>query len=653
MSPLARPRRRADALAAPAPEPVAPSRRRARALAAVALAAAALPLAAAPSALAGDWTVAEIDGPPGTTWIQPNAVNAHGVVVGNARFPGRSEPTAFRWEDGQMIELDLGGGAVTRAYDINDRGVIVGSVDHEYGAIWSATRTTSALSRTARNISGTFGSLAYGINELGQIVGSAGDSGNMPAPFETRTYDNRFPAISSGGGGWSRIMIPHVYTETENSRSVQVIGGDAIQINENGVVLGGGADVGGRARLGTTAGLPVETLEMLAGNQGLNDHGHVAGRDLGPTAGPFVARVWTGGGYVDVGAAQARSRANAINNLGWVVGRVGTEDYQAEYRQLGNAWLWRLDGEAAPLAVLGPTGWSYANALDVNDDGVIVGVGKHGSKEVGFMMTPAAIAHRVSGTVWGFDGAPVAGARVRVVGGAGQDLTPTLTTGADGRYETTLNRGTYRITVLPEGAFAPNAGAGCEISGVTCTLGLRQNRVVDFFGIRAPGGPGDRRDARTGADRTPPAIRGPRAGATIAATRGGVVGIALGPFAEAASGSVTLQQAGGARASAVVSAGAAAAKASGKGKKRGAKKKPKKRAAVVVLGRRSFRVAAGRRVVVKVGLGKAARRLLAQRGRIRAVAVVVARDAAGNTATKRIALTIRSAARAAKPRGRR
>lgn len=616
--------------------------RRALITAAAVAAAAALPLAAAPTALAGDWTVAEIAGPPGTTWIQPNAVNAHGVVVGNARFPGRSEPTAFRWEDGQMIELDLGGGAVTRAYDINDRGVIVGSVDHAYGAVWSATRTTSALSRMARNISGTFGSIAYGINEHGQIVGSAGDSGNMPAPFERRTYDNRFPALS-GGGGWSRIMIPHIYTETETSRSVQVIGGDAVQINESGVVLGGGADLGGRVRLGSTAGLPVETLEMLGGNQGLNDHGQVAGRDLGPTRGPFTARVWTGGGYVDVGAAQERSRANAINNHGWVVGRVGTEDYQAEYRQLGNAWLWRLDGEAAPLAVLGPTGWSYANALDINDDGVIVGVGKHGSKEVGFMMTPSSIAHRVSGTVWGFDGGPVAGARVQVVGAAGQDLTPSLTTGADGRYETTLNRGTYRITVLPEGAFAPNAGAGCEITGVTCTLGLRQNRVVDFFGIRAggPGGPGDDgRDARTSRDRTPPAIRGPRAGATFAASRAGVVGIGLGPFSEAVSGSVALQQTGGARAS-------ASAKARGKGRKRGAKKK---RAAAVVLGRRSFRAAAGRAVVVKVTLTRAARRLLAQRGRIRAVAVVSAIDAAGNRATKRIALTIRSAARAAKPR---
>lgn len=612
-------------------------RRRRRALLAAALAAVAALLLAAPAALAGDWTVAEIDGPPGTTWIQPNAVNIHGVVVGNARFPGRSDMTAFRWEDGHMIELDLGGGAVTRAYDINDHGVIVGSVDHQYGAVWTATRTGSSLSRTAFNISGRFGSLAYGINNAGQIVGSAGDTGNMPPPFERSTYDNRFPAVT-GGGGWTRIMIPPRYTEDGNTRSVAVIGGDAIQVNEHGVVLAGGADVGGIVRVGTVAGLPLETLEMLAGNQGLNDHGHVAGRDLGPTRGPFTARVWTGGGYVDVGRDQPNSRANAINNLGWVVGRVGTEDYQAEFRQLGNAWLWRLDGEAAPLAVLGPTGWSYANALDVNDDGVIVGVGKHGSKEVGFMMTPASIAHRLSGTVLGFDGNPVAGARVRVVGGAGQDLTPNLTTGADGRYETTLNRGTYRITVLPEGDFAPNAGAGCEIVATTCTLGLRQNRVVDFFGIRAPGGGRD----SPRADRTPPAIRGPRTGTTLPASRGGVVGIALGPFSERVTGSVTLQQAGGAKAG-----------ASARARARARRKRAKRKRAAVVYGRRSFRAAAGRKVVVKVTLSRAARRLLAQRGRIRAVAVVVARDAAGNATTKRIAVTVRKAAARAKPRRRR
>lgn len=625
-----------------------------RAVAALAAAAAvALSLAVAPAAFAGDWTVAEIAGPPGTRWIQPNAVNANGVVVGKAYFPGRSDMTAFRWEGGTMLELDSGGATRSEAYDVNDQGVIVGNVD-DNGAVWAATRDRSALSLTAHNISGRYGSYAYGINERGQIAGSAGDTGTIPAPWDD-DYDNRFPALTSGGG-WSRLPMPDVITD----RSAQIIGGDAVQINENGLIMVGGANMSGRPRL-SSGGVASATYDLVAGNQGFNDLGHMAGRTTAdPNYNPFSARIWNGGGYVDVGAAQPRSRANAINNLDWVVGRAGTEDWQAEYRQVGNAWLWRPDAPPTPLLELGPTGWSYANALDVNDDGVIVGVGKHGSKEVGFMLSPASIAHRLSGTVWGTDGAPVAGAQLRIVNAAGQDVAPAVVSGADGRYETTLLRGDYQISIPPLGAYAPDAGAGCTLIAVfTCGLGLRQNRVVDFSAVpaippipgpssRSPGG-GDSargsgpagRGAGAGGGRGGPAFRGPRAGATLVASRAGAVGFRLGPFSTDTGGTVALQQAG--------------APARGRGTSRARGSATNGAAAVapgLALGSRSFHVRSGRSITVTITLNRRARRLLRQRRAVGAFALVTARDATGNATTKRFSVTLRAGRAERARRGR-
>ena len=578
----------------------------------------------APPALAGDWTVAEITGPAGTTDILPMAVNADGVVVGTARFSGRSDRTAFVWKNGAMSELALGGATGSTAWDVNDRGVIVGQTDgggQPTGAVWSAA--TGALSSMAFNISGRYGSAAYAINEAGTISGYAGDITYYEFSRQRREAELQYPALS-GGGGWSRIPMPDIFTES----FVQIRGGFATQINESGMVLvANSPNHAGNTRISYGGGTATDpTLELVPGDQGLNDLGQIVGRGPGSTSGPFTARMWSAAtGYVEIGAAQALSRANAINNLGWVVGRVGTQDYQVDWRQLGNAWLWRLDGAPEPLATLGPAGWSYANAMDVNDDGVIVGVGAHGGRAMGFMMTPSGLAHRLSGTVYGPTGAPAAGLQVRIVNPAGAQVA-TPVTGAAGRYEATLPRGDYKVTVLPDGAYRPDGLAGCRaIVGSTCELGLVRNRVVDFYGtdIRVPGPGGDSRG---------PDVRVPRSNRSATASRAGVVSFALGPFGEPVSGVVALQTVARGRAS--------AAAARGRGRRRGRAR----RARPIALGSKSFRAAAGRRVVVAIRLTRAARALL-RRGPISALAVVTVRDALGNATVVRYALKVRAASR--------
>jgi hypothetical protein len=112
---------------------------------------------------------------------------------------------------------------------------------------------------------------------------------------------------------------------------------------------------------------------------------------------------------------------------------------------------------------------------------MIVGSGKRGGVEMGFWMAPASIAHQLSGTVYGPGGAPLAGARLRITNAAGNELAAP-TTGTDGKYSATLNRGgPYDITALPEGSYLPDGLAGCTIVGAACRLNLGKNRTVDFY----------------------------------------------------------------------------------------------------------------------------------------------------------------------------
>ena len=63
------------------------------------------------------------------------------------------------------------------------------------------------------------------------------------------------------------------------------------------------------------------------GEHRFNDEAHIAGR-TGILSGSgseqdFRALLWNGASYVDIGAAQPQSMANAVNNSDWAVGRAG------------------------------------------------------------------------------------------------------------------------------------------------------------------------------------------------------------------------------------------------------------------------------------------------------------------------------------------
>jgi uncharacterized membrane protein len=596
-------------------------------------------------ALAGDWTVGEITGPPGTTNIEPMAINASGVVIGQARFPGKSLETGFRWEDGVMIELAIPGGMpYTRARDINDDGTIVGyagapqpcctSQRSINGAIWTATKTTSSVTLTPYNAFGgaltttgthkDHGSSLLGINNAGQVVGTATFEWFSPFnnPRNEPSYSS-FPTV----GTFSRLALPDTLNaETGGS----VYGGFANQINNAGDIMG---DAGpGASRVWHGGGGMGTTYDVFAGDEGFNDAGHIAGM-TGILSGSGTeqdhrALLFNGAEYVRIGANQPQSVANALNNSDWAVGRAGVF-YSVLPRTAGNAFLWRPDEAPAPLYTLAPTGWSMANANDINDDGMIVGSGKHGSKEVGFWMAPASIAHKLSGTVYGPTGAPVAGAKLKITNAAGNELA-SPTTGANGTYSATLNRGgPYDITVLPDGAYRPDALAGCTLVGSACRLNLGKNRTVDFYGINVvvpdPANPGPGDGSKPKGDPPPPkgpAFSIPSKNKTLTSSAGGVIGFQLAAFSSPATGTIVLQTTGKAKGS--------------------AKKKASAKSSVLTLGQAKFTAKKGKALTVKVKLGKKGRAYLKQKRTAKVVAIVTAKSAAGGTTVKRFTLTIKA-----------
>jgi uncharacterized membrane protein len=142
-------------------------------------------------------------------------INNSGVVVGWAMLTFNTPPfetgRAIRW-DTQGAHLLPGAGGV--AYDVNDAGTVVGYVETPvlHPAKWSPSGTLTVLPLPD---GATFG-FATGINNLGQVVGTAGIANG---PEQSRS------AVTWAADG-TLTVIPN----SENA--------EAVKINDAGVVVG-------------------------------------------------------------------------------------------------------------------------------------------------------------------------------------------------------------------------------------------------------------------------------------------------------------------------------------------------------------------------------------------------------------------------------
>jgi probable HAF family extracellular repeat protein len=553
---------------------------------------------AAPASAADPWTMTEITGP-GVTLIHPEAVNNHGVVVGKAAFPGKSGYRAFRWADGVMEELPAPANALSSlAFDINDKGVIVGSYQYDInpndqynndapkGLRWEGggyTELPCCFDGVSPPAAGGAGSVGQGINEDNIITGTAW-SGQDINPFKwSGGYMNLSPAGQEATGAW---------------------GSD---INEHGVVAGyiniAPSDRGAVYKDG------VRTIIALdPGENGLNDLGHVVGDRAYQDGKKEIAQLWDGTNYVSLAPESSYSKANAVNNSDWAVGRQGIQDYQPGG---GTAMLWRPGLPAATVASLIGGGYNLEQATDINDDGAIVGRGFRQSTQIGYMVVPAGLAYQLTGTVTDGAGTVLPNVPIRVLNAAGDSMGEPIKTNAEGKYTWTLPRGEYRVTAMPEGGYGVVATPDCTIVTFHCDISVTRNRTVDFQAVAATPQPVP--------TATPPALTtspGPSVKPDILGPaftlalkklkfdKKGVAQFPLPAFAEAVTGSIVLK--------------------SGK----------------TVIAKATFAVPKGKASKVKLKLNKKGRKLLKRKRRAKATVAVTALDVIGNPTPKTLKLTL-------------
>ena len=255
-------------------------------------------------------------------------INDLGQVVGSSWEPGTTAQRAFFWSDnGGMVNLGTLGDALpdedySYAFGINNRGKIVGTV---YGRafLWTDRRGMVLLSSPQYN------SAAWDINDKGWIVGTSSmvwpsmqhhavlwtdvgemlDLGTLRLNSQALGINNRGEVVGGSsdlfvclheriGGEWNFVFdppcVPFIWTENYGMSQLPMLGGDA-----------------GCARA-------------------INDKGQVVGWSL-TAANEVHAFVWTSkNGIKDLGtlpgAVVQESVANNINYRGQVVGYSIAED---------------------------------------------------------------------------------------------------------------------------------------------------------------------------------------------------------------------------------------------------------------------------------------------------------------------------------------
>ena len=308
--------------------------------------------------------------PGGVNVAWPYGINDGGQAVGEVTS---TDPhRAFLYENGRPMR-DLGSLSPNRdsgASAINAHGQIAGYSEDAAGGAHAVLFAGDGSIEDLGMLGGS--TYAYGINDLGQVVGQG---------------------VTPGG----HVEHAFLYTPQQGMQDLGALGGGtstATAINNAGTVVGY-ADYpnphGAIHAFRYTAAGGMRDLGTLGGQHsyayGINAAGQVVGySEFNPTSIDRRAVLWKSDGSVtDLGASVPWSEARAINDAGLVVGSadVGASDYHAVL------WDGSVMYDLNDLVDL-PSGWYMVVAHDINSSGQIVanGISPGYPYASAFLLTP-------------------------------------------------------------------------------------------------------------------------------------------------------------------------------------------------------------------------------------------------------------------------
>jgi probable HAF family extracellular repeat protein len=293
------------------------------------------------------------------------AVNDAGQVAGYSNAPSGNH--AWRWTEGVLEDLGDVGGVVMRARAINELGHVAGYGNDDRG-VWIGWTWDGALLDPIDPLGG-LGSRAWGINDVGLTVG-----------------DGQIPSAVWNALSWDGAV----------STNLGTLGGansQAYAVNNSDRVAGfaTNADVDARAVVWID-GILTEFEQPPAHSNsvayGINDGGVAVGT-VGDGFNVVVPARWDGNGVQELPqlpGAGVKSYAWSVNEPGQIVG--WTEIAFGE--TVATAWI---DGAVHNLNDLVTTEFeiTLTQAWDVNNTGVIVGVGSLKAQLRAWILTPVLI----------------------------------------------------------------------------------------------------------------------------------------------------------------------------------------------------------------------------------------------------------------------
>ncbi len=314
------------------------------------------------------------------------AINNSGQVV------GQSYGHAVLYSGGSTADLGtLGGVGDSIAYGINDSGQIVGTAATVASGPQPFLYSGGVMSQLSSMAlpGGIYGATPYAINDSGQIVGYAYTTDNL---HYGNSLENHACLYSNG--------------VTTDLGTLGGNGSVAYAINSDGVSVGYSITSDAAQHAALYSGGGVSDLGTLGGLNsyayGINDAGQIVGYADTVGTGPWHAFVYNGGVMTDLGTLDTRSglasKAYSINASGQIVGESQLGDFGATHAVVWiGGTIQDLNSLIDPNSLSSiPGGVTLAGATGINDKGQIIAGGfDAGFHNHAYLLTPIPEPHAV------------------------------------------------------------------------------------------------------------------------------------------------------------------------------------------------------------------------------------------------------------------